>query len=85
MLIRIAAIVFVALVATFAAIDMVRKDQAAPSISNQPSAIAAPAPDLLREQLQQCQALGEIAASKPECLAAWAQNRRRFLGQDSER
>ncbi|GGA48643.1 putative entry exclusion protein TrbK-alt [Pelagibacterium lentulum] len=85
MIIRIAAIVFIALAATFAAIEMVRKNQATPLAQPSPSASQAPRPDLLREQLIHCQAMGASAASEPDCLEAWAQNRQRFLGQDSER
>lgn len=82
---RIAAIVFVALAITAAAIDMVRRDRAAPSPSSQPGIIETPVPDPLRERLARCQELGEAAAGDAECLAAWAENRRRFLGQDRER
>ncbi len=40
---------------------------------------AAPA-DPLQARLLQCQQAGEAGGSDPACLAAWAENRRRFLG-----
>lgn len=82
---RIAVIVFVALAITAAAIDIVRRDRAAPSPSSRPGLTETPAPDPLRTQLARCQELGEAAAGDADCLAAWAANRRRFLGQDRER
>lgn len=39
-----------------------------------------PAADPLPEQLRACAAMGEQALSAPECRAAWAEKRRRFLG-----
>lgn len=41
---------------------------------------AAAAPDPLTLQLRACQAEGEAAARDPGCSAAWARQRRRFLG-----
>lgn len=38
------------------------------------------AADPLRAKLTGCQLEGEAAASDATCLAAWAENRRRFLG-----
>lgn len=37
--------------------------------------------DPLMNKLRDCQLAGEAAGSDPGCLAAWAENRRRFLGQ----
>lgn len=39
-----------------------------------------PAANPLPEQLRACAAMGEQALSAPECRAAWAEKRRRFLG-----
>ncbi|MCA1200150.1 putative entry exclusion protein TrbK-alt [Sphingomonas sp. R647] len=36
----------------------------------------------LEAQLERCQLAGQAAGSDPGCLAAWAENRRRFLGLD---
>jgi conjugative transfer region protein TrbK len=48
-----------------------------PAPRNVAPAGAAAAPDAA---LARCQALGEAGARDPQCLAAWAANRRRFLG-----
>jgi len=37
------------------------------------------AADPLVVELYHCQALGQAGASDPDCLRAWAENRRRFL------
>ena len=44
-------------------------------------AISAPKDDLVRE-LQRCQRIGNAAQSDQACIAAWAENRRRFFGGD---
>lgn len=41
-------------------------------------------PDPLQARLRACREAGQAAASDPECLAAWEENRRRFLGQRRE-
>ncbi|WP_029074257.1 putative entry exclusion protein TrbK-alt [Kaistia adipata] len=79
MLVRLGAVVFVAIALTVTAIDMTRKDE--PSASRPASALQPPA-DPLRETLRRCQQLGEAAASDTDCLAAWAESRDRFLGRD---
>ena len=40
--------------------------------------------DPLPAQLRACAAVGERAVSAPDCQAAWAEKRRRFLGQEGE-
>ncbi|WP_425063471.1 putative entry exclusion protein TrbK-alt [Pyruvatibacter mobilis] len=75
---RIAAIVFVAIAITATVIEMTREDDPAP-VSTAP-ALQPPA-DPLRETLRRCQQLGEAAGSDADCLAAWAENRDRFLGR----
>ena len=79
MLVRLGAVVFVAIALTVTAIDMTRKDE--PSASRPASALQPPA-DPLRETLRRCQQLGEAAASDADCLAAWVESRDRFLGRD---
>lgn len=37
----------------------------------------------LPAQLRACSAMGELALSSPDCRAAWAEHRRRFLGVKS--
>ena len=42
-----------------------------------------PDSDPLPGQLRACAAMGELALSSPDCRAAWAEKRRRFLGLES--
>lgn len=41
--------------------------------------------DPLQAMLRSCQLAGQAAGSDPGCLAAWAENRRRFLGSGHAR
>jgi conjugative transfer region protein TrbK len=76
---RISAIAFVALAITATAIDMGRSDAApGPAAQVQPSIVRH---DALDEQLTRCSLAGEVGAQDPQCLKAWAANRRRFLGE----
>lgn len=47
-----------------------------------PASVATAPVDPLVAEFRRCQALGEAGAHDPDCLAAWAENRRRFLGLD---
>ncbi|MCB2078348.1 MAG: putative entry exclusion protein TrbK-alt [Caenibius sp.] len=38
--------------------------------------------DPLSAQIRACAQMGELALSSPDCRAAWAEKRRRFLGVD---
>ena len=49
------------------------------AVEPMPIETAAPV-DPLPARMLQCQLAGEAAGSDPGCLAAWAENRRRFLG-----
>ena len=75
---RIAAIAFVAIAITATVIEMTREE--APVPASTAPALQPPA-DPLRATLRRCQQLGEAAASDADCLAAWAENRDRFLGR----
>ena len=75
---RIGAIVFVAIAITATVIEMTREE--APVPASTAPALQPPA-DPLRATLRRCQQLGEAAASDADCLAAWAENRDRFLGR----
>ncbi|WP_062785560.1 putative entry exclusion protein TrbK-alt [Novosphingobium capsulatum] len=76
---RIGAIIFVALAITATAIEMNRPTEQ----PDDPVTLAQPAParDPLRVELARCGAMGEAGGRDPSCLHAWAENRRRFLGQ----
>lgn len=39
--------------------------------------------DPLPAQLRACAGMGELALSSPDCRAAWAEKRRRFLGVEN--
>ena len=75
---RIGAIVFVAIAVTMTAIEMSRSRQAPAEPPHQAAAIQW-SDDPLRIELRRCQLLGAGGASDPDCLRAWAENRRRFL------
>ena len=76
---RIGAVVFVALAITATAIEMNRPADR----PDDPVAVAQPvtARDPLRAELARCGGMGEAGGRDPSCLRAWAENRRRFLGQ----
>ena len=77
-LVRIAAIVFVAVAITAAIIEMTREEAPAPA----PSAPSLTRQvDPLREGQRRCQEMGEAAANDAECLGIWAESRDRFLGR----
>ena len=77
---RIAAIAFVAIAITATVIEMTREEGTVPA-STAPAPALQPPADPLRATLRWCQQLGEAASSDADCLAAWAENRDRFLGR----
>ena len=77
LLARIGAIIFVAIAITMTAIEMAR---APLPVREAPVSVAeTTATDPLLIELRRCQSLGQAGASDPDCLRAWAENRRRFL------
>lgn len=79
LLARIGAVIFIAIAITMTAIEMSRAPEPAregPVVVADPMATADP----LLIELRRCQSLGASGASDPDCLRAWAENRRRFLG-----
>jgi len=75
---RIGAVIFVALAMTITAIEM----SCAPEPAREAPAVVADqssTTDPLLIELRRCQSLGQAGASNPDCLRAWAENRRRFL------
>jgi conjugative transfer region protein TrbK len=77
MLVRLGAVVFVALAITATAIEMTRKREE--PVPSAPALPGVAGPDPLREELHRCARLGEAGGRNPDCLNAWAQNRARFL------
>ena len=78
---RLGALVFVAVAITATAIEMTRKDDRQDS----PATQARPATerDPLDAELARCSGMGEAGPRDPSCLRAWAENRKRFLGQSA--
>jgi len=53
-----------------------------PKLSSPPATLSTDLPkDPLQAKLRSCQLAGQAAGSDPGCLAAWAENRQRFLGR----
>jgi len=81
---RIAAIVFVAFAIT-ATVLALREGRRPAAVTTAPPAVKERnAADPLQAELRRCQALGEAATRDSECLAAWAESRRRFLSGKPE-
>lgn len=76
---RIGAIVFVAVAITATAIEMNRKDVRPEAFATQGRPVVSQDP--LAAELIRCSEIGEDGTRDPGCLRAWAENRRRFLGQ----
>lgn len=82
LLARIGAVIFIAIAITMTAIEMSRAPEPA---RDEPAAVAATSAtaDPLLIELRRCQSLGQAGASDADCLRAWAENRRRFLGDSA--
>ncbi|AUC97562.1 hypothetical protein CWS35_27425 [Bradyrhizobium sp. SK17] len=78
---RIGAIVFVAVAITATAIEMNRKDVRPEAFATQGRSVVSQDP--LAAELLRCSEIGESGTRDPGCLRAWAENRRRFLGQSA--
>ena len=78
---RVGAVAFVAIALTMTALTLREGPEAA-----RPETITVwePDGDPLPAQLKICNAMGELALSSPDCRAAWAEKRRRFLGVSDE-
>ena len=76
---RIGAIVFVAVAIVANAIEINRKDERQDTFATQLRPISARDP--LDAELLRCSQIGEAGARYPGCFKAWAESRRRFLGQ----
>ena len=78
---RIGAGAFVAIALTMSVLQL-REERPGPL----PEVITVfePDGDPLPAQLRACGAMGELALSSPDCRAAWAEKRRRFLGVERD-
>lgn len=77
---KLIALILIGVILAAAAAWMATKDRAAPSAVAGSDGVAASDP--LRSEFARCQSLGEAGAHDAACLAAWAENRRRFLAPD---
>ncbi|WP_205686791.1 putative entry exclusion protein TrbK-alt [Caulobacter flavus] len=77
---RLAAAGFVATAVVVAALGQRASAVSPPPPADAPAATLA-AVDPHQDALRHCQRLGAAGAEDPECLAAWAQQRDRFLGR----
>ena len=82
---RIGAIVFVAVAITATVLELTREPQPQLDAVSAPAAAAPSNDDRARRELRRCQRLGEAATRNRDCLAAWSENRQRFLGTETER
>ena len=78
---RIGAGAFVAMALTLSVLQL-REEPAPPP--TEVISVWEPDDDPLPAQLRACAAMGELALSSPDCRAAWAEKRRRFLGVEAE-
>ncbi|ESX29190.1 MULTISPECIES: putative entry exclusion protein TrbK-alt [unclassified Mesorhizobium] len=76
---RIGAVVFIAIALTVTAIEMSSKDDEPEALATRDRFIAPQDP--LASELRRCSGIGEAGPRDPGCLKAWADSRRRFLGQ----
>lgn len=77
---RIGAIGFVAVALTMTALQLREEPRPLPM---EVTTVFEPDGDPLPLQLRACAQMGELALSSPDCRAAWAEKRRRFLGLES--
>ncbi|MCL4673590.1 MAG: putative entry exclusion protein TrbK-alt [Sphingomonadaceae bacterium] len=77
---RIGAIAFVAVALTMTALQLREEPKPVPV---EVTTVFEPDGDPLPAQLRACAQMGELALSSPDCRAAWAEKRRRFLGLES--
>ena len=79
LLARVGAAVFVGLAFAMTLVQM--REEPNPQPDSSPIAWV-PDGDPLPLQIKDCAEMGELALSSPDCRAAWAEKRRRFLGVD---
>lgn len=76
---RVSAVVFISVALTVTAIEMSNKDDEPDVLAARDRSIALQDP--LVAELRRCSGIGEAGPRDPGCLKAWAESRRRFLGQ----
>lgn len=78
---RIGAGAFVAIALTMSVLQLREGPEVTPV---ETETVWEPDGDPLPAQLRACAAMGELALSSPDCRAAWAEKRRRFLGVEND-
>ncbi|MDP3906761.1 putative entry exclusion protein TrbK-alt [Novosphingobium sp.] len=78
---RIGAGAFVAVALTMTVLELREEPRVSPT---EVITVFEPDGDPLPGQLKACAAMGELALSNPDCRAAWAEKRRRFLGVEAD-
>ncbi|HTO33380.1 MAG TPA: putative entry exclusion protein TrbK-alt [Pararhizobium sp.] len=78
---RIGAGAFVAVALTMTVLELREEPRVPPP---EIVTVFEPDGDPLPAQLKVCAAMGELALSAPDCRAAWAEKRRRFLGVEGK-
>ncbi len=81
---RIGAIIFVAVAITATMLELAREPKAPTDKVSAPALTSSANTNPARQELRRCQGLGEAATRDADCLAAWSENRQRFLGGDPE-
>ncbi|RWC42206.1 MAG: hypothetical protein EOS55_24600 [Mesorhizobium sp.] len=76
---RIGAVVFISVALTVTAIEMSSKDDEPDALAKRGRPLELQDP--LAAELRRCSGVGEAGPRDPGCLKAWAESRRRFLGQ----
>lgn len=82
---RIGAIVFVAVAITATVLELTREPEPQSNTVSAPVSSGASDGVPARRELRRCQRLGEAATRDRDCLAAWSENRQRFLGIEPQR
>lgn len=77
---KLIALILIGVILAAAAAWMATQERLPQSAAGTPD--NASASDPLRAEFARCQGLGEAGAHDAACLAAWAENRRRFLAPD---
>lgn len=77
---KLLALILIGVILAGAAAWMAISDR--PTSADRPVTDSIAASDPLQAEFARCQGLGEAGAHDPACLAAWAENRRRFLAPD---
>jgi len=78
MIVRLVAVVAIAVALTATAMHFAREDGASVE-APMTTTTETPRTDAPRDALRRCRQLGEAATRDADCLAVWDQNRRRFL------